>query len=153
MFGHSLTNRHVDLKLQLRLFEAVVLPSALYGLSTAPLTAAHLEKLDATQRKMMRRMLGFVKERDDTWEDAQRRMTRKPTTAIRMFKVRIFSEELARRRQALFTRVAYTSTNPLVTQVFSWDPKDIADPKLEVTPFKSRGRPRTTWCQYVNKDV
>jgi len=45
LFKHSLTNKHVDIKLRLRLFEAVVSPAALYGLSTAPLTAAGLELL------------------------------------------------------------------------------------------------------------
>ena len=39
-FRRALIDKHVDLRLRLRLFGAVVTPSAMYGLSVAPLTIA-----------------------------------------------------------------------------------------------------------------
>ena len=38
-FRHALVDKHIDVRLRLRLFDAVVTPCALYGLSSAPLTA------------------------------------------------------------------------------------------------------------------
>ena len=77
MFRNVLTNRHVDIRLRLRLLDAVVTPSALYGLSTAPLTATALERLGVAQRKMLRLMVGYVKFTDDSWDDMHRRMSGK----------------------------------------------------------------------------
>ena len=98
-------------------------------------------------------MLGFVKKRDDTWEDAYRRMKQKLSKTMDRFKIKIWSDELATRKQKLHERVTKTSTNPLVTRNFNWNPKTSSDSKLDVNLYKSRGRPRTTWCQYVNKEI
>ena len=52
LFRHSLVNRHVDIKLRLRLFESVVTPVALYALTTAPLSAKSLERLAVCRNKL-----------------------------------------------------------------------------------------------------
>ena len=48
-----LTNKHVSVKLRLKLLDAVVTPTILYGLHTLPLTHFQLQKLDALQRRML----------------------------------------------------------------------------------------------------
>ena len=55
-FRAALTNKHVDFDLRARLFDSIVTPTALYGLSTAPLTANDVEKLASTQRHMSGRL-------------------------------------------------------------------------------------------------
>ena len=62
------------------------------SLSTTPLTEAQLEKLDATQWKMMRRMVGWVLFSDDTWETAGRRMKDRLLTATTMHPIKAWSE-------------------------------------------------------------
>ena len=153
MFRSSLTNKHVDMKLRINLFESVVLPSALYGLSTAPLTAADFEKLDATQRKMLRLMVGFVKLRTDTREDMYRRIKRRLAKIQEHVTIRCWADELRTRKKMLRQRVTQTSSNCLVKLVQAWNPKSLNDSKLQVQPFRGRGRPRTSWWQHVSADA
>lgn len=42
------------LKLRLKCFDCCITPVVLFGLSVLPLTASHLQKLDALQRRMLR---------------------------------------------------------------------------------------------------
>ena len=67
--AYALVDKHVNIKLRLRLFDAVVTPSALYGLAVAPLTSADMQYLARTQRRMLRLIVGYVKLPDDTWAD------------------------------------------------------------------------------------
>jgi len=48
-----LTNQKVPVHLRLKLFDSVVSPTAVYSLGTTPLTSAQLERLDATQQRML----------------------------------------------------------------------------------------------------
>ena len=56
--SRTLTNRNLSIKLRLKLFDSVITPSILFGLAALPVTQAHLDKVDVTQRKMIRKMLG-----------------------------------------------------------------------------------------------
>ena len=73
-FRHSLTNKHVDIKLRLRLLDAVVTPCALYCLSIAHLTKTDVGRLGIGLRKMLRLMVGYVKHQSDSWSDMHRRL-------------------------------------------------------------------------------
>ena len=50
----TFVNKHMDVGLRLRLFDAVVAPTAVYSLSTAPMTDYLHSRLDVSQRKMLR---------------------------------------------------------------------------------------------------
>ena len=65
------------IKLRFKLFESVVSPSLLYGLTTAPLTQVDYGTVDAAQRKMLRSVVGHVPCRNDDWADMHRRMSEK----------------------------------------------------------------------------
>ena len=71
----TLVNRNIPVRLRLRLFDTVVTPVALYSLSTTPLTATQLEKHDVTQRKMLRKIVGWVRSTDETWAETGHRST------------------------------------------------------------------------------
>ena len=98
LFHGSLTNRHVDIKLRLRLFDAVVTPCVMYGLATAPMTSADIEHLAATQRNMLRSIVGYVKGPTDTWADMHRRLNKKIADALAKLPIRMWAEELATQR-------------------------------------------------------
>ena len=55
----TLLNHWVNLHSRLKLFDACITPALLYSLETCPLTQGLLSKIEATQRKMLRRMIGF----------------------------------------------------------------------------------------------
>ena len=144
-FRTSLSNRHVDIALRLRLFDAVVTPSALYGLSTAPLTAVMVERLAAAQRQMLRLMFGYVKAPDDTWADMHRRLSAKISSALAKFPLRLWADELNSRKHKLSLKVADGSAPELVRILHAWDPAQIIDNKLSERPCRMRGRPPATW--------
>ena len=77
MFRTSLTNRHVDVRLRMKLFDAVVTPSVLYGLTAMPLTARDEDRLAIAQRKMLRQIVGYVKASTDTWADMYRSLKKR----------------------------------------------------------------------------
>ena len=47
----------------------------MYGLETTPLTLQALERIDITQRIMMRKLVGRICYAEDSWEDRGRRMS------------------------------------------------------------------------------
>ena len=143
LFRHSLVNRHVDIKLRLRLFESVVTPAALYALTTAPLSAKSLERLAVTQRKMLRSIVGWVPLRNEDWADMYRRQRLKLEAALQRHPVRNWVEELISRKEKLRTEIVHCIKNPLTLRVAAWDPQSTFDDKLPIHPRRRRGRPRT----------
>ena len=120
-------------------------PSALYGLSTAPLTATALERLGAAQRKMLRLMVGYVKFTDDSWADMHRRMSGKISEALEKYPIGIWKDELSKRKQKLIGKIESGSASELVQSIYLWDPASVVDEKLSKRPRRCRGRPPTSW--------
>ena len=73
---NTLHNRHVSLQLRLKLFQATVSPTVLYSLTTTPLTKSSVSRLDAQQRKMIRKIIGWHV-RDEDWHAAGSDMKRR----------------------------------------------------------------------------
>ena len=84
MLAASLLNKKVPVKLRLRLFDTVVTPTVIYSLSTTPLTTAQLAKLDAVQRKMLRRIIGWIRFDDEEWETTGQRMKARLDAALHL---------------------------------------------------------------------
>ena len=145
----ELTNKHINLELRIRLFKAVVVPTILYGLISAPLTVTDLQRLSVAQRKMLRLMVGYTKLPGETWEDMYRRLKLKLGRAVQNYDVVDWKDELLKRKQSYLTEVAEHKRCGLVSAVFAWNPKSVADGKLAVPPSRKRGRPRTRWSQYL----
>ena len=145
-FRHALTNKHVDLALRMRLFDSVVTPTALYGLSTAPLTAQDTEKLASTQLHMLRCMAGYVKLESDDWSDMYRRLKIKIGAAMIRRPIRQWATtEISICKGRLQNKLRRPNRHTLLDAVVAWNPSVILDAKLLVQPKRCRGRPRTMW--------
>ena len=59
----ELTSKTYSLKCRLRLFESIVTPTVLYGASSWTLSAASQNKLQVTQRRMLRMLFGIGRKR------------------------------------------------------------------------------------------
>ena len=70
-------NKHVTLRLRLKLFHATVSSTAMFGLASLPLTQRFLHKLDVVQRRMLRSIVGWVRIPDEPWENTMRRMNQR----------------------------------------------------------------------------
>ena len=71
--SHVLTNRNISLRLRLRLFDAVVTPTAAHRRSSNGLTEEHRRRIDSARRLMLRKVAGCTNLDGDAWEDAGRR--------------------------------------------------------------------------------
>ena len=54
----TLLNRHVSLRLRLKLFDSVITPTIVFGLMTCPLTSHQLQKLEVVRNRMLRSIVG-----------------------------------------------------------------------------------------------
>jgi len=141
----TLTNKNVPISLRLKLFNATVTPTVLYSLATTPLTEMQLDKLDITQRKMLRRMVGWVISDDDTWEDAGRRMKARLEGALMRYPILDWSLQRNRNRERIMTRVAEDLCPELVSAAIAWQPAEMPITEVDVMPHRDRGRPRQRW--------
>ena len=92
---NTLCNRNISIKLRLKLFDSVVSPSLLFGLAILPLQASCIEKLDIIQRKMLRKIVGWVRIPEELWNETMRRMFAKVEHALKTCKVKVWSIRLA----------------------------------------------------------
>ena len=113
-------NKHVPTHLRLKLFQAVVSPTMLFGLTTLPLTRSQVSQLDATQRHMLRSIAGWTRCDNEGWNDSMRRVNAKLDAALAIFPVKAWSEQFAARQFDVAGRFARNLTWP--KRVAAWDP-------------------------------
>ena len=92
----TLLNRHVSLKLRLKFFDSIISPAILFGLTTVPLSAAQLSKLDIVRRRMLRSIVGWVPVVNGDWHDAMSRMNQKLQNAYRIYPTTSWPERILR---------------------------------------------------------
>ena len=142
----TFVNKHVDIGLRLRLFDAVVAPTAIYSLSTVPTTEYLLDRLDVTQRKMLRSIVGWLHAAGDTWEQHGHRMKLRLARALERHPVAKWSDIVRERKRKI---LATKTTLPLlVTNTLDWNPKKCAHLNGQA-PYRCPGRPRTRWFENV----
>ena len=140
----SLTNRHVNLRVRLRLFDTVVSPTVLYGLETTPLTSKHYYRLDVTMRKMLRNIVGWVHESSETCEEVGRRMKSRLANAMRLHSMTDWSERVLDKKAATQSRINDGTAPALTRDAANWCPVQCKQLNAAI-PKRSVGRPRTRW--------
>ena len=141
---YALEDKHVDIKLRLKLFKIAVSPAALYSLETCPLTQHQLEHLDIIQRKMLRKIVGFVYDTDDTWEEFGHRMNICLDSALKHVPIENWSTAIWNRKQKLLRRTTSLTAPPMTKIAFEWMPTDCAFLNRTVAK-RQRGHPRCRW--------
>ena len=83
---------------RLKLFEAVVTPTVLFGLSCCPLTKQQVESIDALQRRMLRSIVEWRRVPDEHWSETMRMMRGRVDHALHLLLVppRLLCGEAAR---------------------------------------------------------
>ena len=142
-------NKHLSIKGRLKLFNAVVTPTALFGLSTLALTARQLEQLDICQRKMFRSIVGWSRDADATWEETMRRMNARVSSALRQHPVPSWSS-VHRANQHRFA-MNLTAKNAWPLCAATWSPS--SQHNFNSVPRRRPGRPPKRWDDELNKFV
>ena len=141
-----LMNRNVHISLRLKLFECVVTPTALFGMTAMPLTPGQLQQLDATRRRMLRSIAGWVRYPDEDWACTTRRVNSKLAAALSEYPLRPWSEQFACRQFNLMLRFT-AKPQCWPTRAAKWDPS--APAHGEQVHFRMPGRPRRKWDDHL----
>ena len=136
----TLLNRKLPIILRLKLFDRVVSPTLACSLSTTPLTGAQLSTLDATKRKMMRRIVEWVRFDDESWELTWQRMKTRLESAMLRFPVRPWSVVRSAQRDHIIHNLQCGLAPRVAQMAYQWSPSDAA---LQ----RGRGRPRQRWYE------
>ena len=142
-YGGTLLNQKIPSHLRLRLFDTVVSPTVLYSLSSTPLTSAQLGFLDTTQRKMLRRIVGWVRFADEDWELTGRRMKMRLENALQQYPVTTWSQARMSRRSHSLRRLTSRTAPLIACLVHEWHPPSTNNGCI---PYRRQGRPYTRWC-------
>ena len=134
----SLLNKRIPLHLRCKLFSSVVSPSALYSLSTTPLTETQLERLDATQRRMLRKMVGWVRFDGESWEEVGHRMKARLAAAMEKSQVQSWSNLRNSQKDKMTQRLRHGDGPSLACLAHAWMPEST----------RPRGRPRQRWSDH-----
>ena len=137
-----LEDKGVSVRLRFKLFESVISSTVLYGLETAPLTQSLQNRLDITQRMMLRRIIGWVCYNEDSWEERGRRMAEKMQHCLTLYPVKIWSATINERKMK-----AIASLSDLLfwsSMSINWNPFECVAYNLSVAR-RSRGHPCQRW--------
>ena len=63
----TLLNRHVSLRLRLKVFDSVITPTIVFGRMTCPLTSNQFQKLEVVRNRMLRSIVGSAPVVDNDW--------------------------------------------------------------------------------------
>ena len=137
-----LTSRHIPLALRLHLFEMTVQPTAVFALHTMPLKVASLERIGATERKMKRSIVGWVRRTGEDWAETMRRMRLKVDRADALHKTTPWKEFIGRQRWKF---IAHLKTSPCdwPRSLTAWTPQGA----------RSQARPRLRWDDGSNQAI
>lgn len=150
-YKHILTNGKVSIQLRLRLFDAVVTPTILYGLAVLPLSTILLEDIEIVQRKMLRKIVGWVRLPEETWEVTMRRMKFRVNRALQQRPVMAWSERIARNLWKMVLRIKEAPNESWINKTSMWEVNECDDPYSEFLPNRSRGAICLQWDSSVNK--
>jgi hypothetical protein len=150
-YQQQLTNKHVSIKLRLKLFDSVVTPCLLFGLGALPLYQHWVLKIDTTHRKMIRRIVGLVRQPNEIWEVTMRRMKLKVGVALRQWDVKPWSKRIASNQWNHGMRISAMDDQRWANLSVKWEPREVDDPSLLKKPARSSGRPYLRWDDNLSK--
>ena len=140
----TLLNRHVSLKLRLKFFDSIISPAILFGLTTVPLSAAQLSKLDIVRRRMLRSIVGWDPVVNGDWHDAMSRMNQKLQNAYRIYPTTSWPERILRGKFRFAAKIACKANHwPVLCS--RWQPGYFYERNFHVQPRRRPGRPPKRW--------
>ena len=135
---HILTNRNINIELQMQLLDLIITSTILYGLETYSMTSTLQKQLDIVQRKMLRRMIGWIACQDDSYYDIGHKMKCRFNQCLDLYEMQKRSQNLQNRKHNMLQSF---ETWPEWTRLaFKWDPQ-----KTFESAKRSCGRPPMRW--------
>lgn len=150
LYARTMTNRNISVKLRLKLFDAVVTPSMLFGLAAIPIHQTALNKIVVTQRKMIRKIVGWVRVANEPWETTMRRMKQRTERALQQFDIQQWDKRLCAIRWDHIARIKRLPAESWQCQSSYWSPGNMFDDAMGSVPYRNQGRPQLRWDDDIN---
>ena len=138
-FRNELTSKSYSVRSRLRLFEAVVSTTVLFGCCSWALTKAMVTELDITRRRMLRYVLRIYR-RDDTWKDYLQRAARTIEDFDDRFRLVAWSQQYRMRKLSFAGFIGRCTDGRWSQRILFWEP----------CGFRSVGRPACRWSDTCN---
>ena len=140
-----LMDKHVSICSRLKFFQTVITPTSLIGLTSCAMTKSQISSLDVVQRRMLRNIVGWVRNDGESWNETMRRMSSKIEAALRRYPIEDWSTQLFRRQFRL--------AHPVGNMVGSWPARVcIWHPPTSIPrATRSQGRPVVRWDDYLRR--
>ena len=140
IFTGELTDQKVSLRLRMKLFDAVVTPSILYGSSSWAVTDSRQKLLRTTQTKMVRCILRAPRKVSDlgqleAWPEWVQRATHQARAKMQAYGIQDWALIQQARKISWHSKVKNMENDRWAKKVLQWEPKGL----------RSQGRPRTRW--------
>jgi hypothetical protein len=135
----------VPLDLRLRLFDAVVTPTVLYGCASWVMTESRNKQLATVQKKMLRAILGRRRKVDQTngstesWVDWIKRVTGEVKVLMATHSLQSWVDVRKIRAKAWLEKVRAMEEDRWAKRVLNWTPQG----------RRARGHPRARWLDEV----
>ena len=125
----------------MKLFDSTISPSLLFGLAVLPLLASDVEKINVVQRKMLRKIVGWVRIPKEPWENTMRRMSARVENALLQSKMKIWSIRLAETQWKFVSRLKILPITSWLSRAAFWQLLEVDDPSCEFLPHREAGHP------------
>jgi len=140
-FKEELTSKSYAVAARLRLFEAAITSTILYGACTWALTQTMARDLDIVRRKMLRRVLRLFWQRDaERWQDYLTRVARKIEDADARWKLVPWSVQAKARKWHFAGNLVRLTDDRWSHLILDWHP---------VHGTRNVGRPYTRWVDDI----
>ena len=133
---------------RLRFFDACVSPTVLFALVSFPLTRDQVEVLDALQRKMLRRIVGWRRVDGEPWDETMRRMRDRLERARRLHNWQRWSYRFFRGQWKF---VVHFSKTTMSEWMLLYNCSPCFDVRGDYVPHRDVGRPRTKWDEHLKQ--
>ena len=128
----------------------MVTPTILYELAALPLSAVLLQELEVVQKKMLRKIVGWVRIGDESWEVTMRRMKDRVHRALLQRPIMAWTTRIGKTLWKLILRIREAPNESWIRHSSMWAINELEDPYSDFVPYRSRGRVCLQWDSVVN---
>ena len=134
---------------RLKFFNICVTPSLLFGLSVLPLSHTQLKEMDALQRKMLRRIVGWRRIADEPWRLTMTRMNQRLAYGQTTHYCQPWSLASCRAQWRYINHVIRAHPLLWARGLCNYNFNPVIDPLSPIFPLRKIGRPKMHWDHHV----
>ena len=121
----------------------------LFSLTTIPMTRRRMKDMDALQRIMMRRIVGWRRVAGETWQDPMSRMKQRLLFAANIYPCRKWSESWAQAQWRYAIHIYEGHPALWAKRLCKYNAQAVHDPNRIIQAKRSRGHPRLRWDGHI----